>query len=114
MNEVVNSGVMNIASLVVSVVVLLIGLILWFFINRASSRTNEQIELLEALLDQQKRQNALLRRLCEANEPEKADKKTIESQKSVEDEDIIRPGRRTDNPSSILSNPVVEGLLNSS
>ena len=55
MNEVVNSGVMNIASLVVSVVVLLIGLILWFFINRASSRTNEQIELLEALLDQQKR-----------------------------------------------------------
>lgn len=90
MNEVVNSGVMNIASLVVSVVVLLIGLILWFFINRASSRTNEQIELLEALLDQQKRQNALLRRLCEANEPEKADKKTVESQKSVEDEDIIR------------------------
>ena len=89
MNEVVNSGVMNIASLVVSVVVLLIGLILWFFINRASSRTNEQIELLEALLDQ-KRQNALLRRLCEANEPEKADKKTVESQKSVEDEDIIR------------------------
>ncbi len=60
------------------------------FINRASSRTNEQIELLEALLDQQKRQNALLRRLCEANEPEKADKKTVESQKSVEDEDIIR------------------------
>ncbi|MGR9994870.1 YebO family protein [Escherichia coli] len=91
MNEVVNSGVMNIASLVVSVVVLLIGLILWFFINRASSRTNEQIELLEALLDQQKRQNALLRRLCEANEPEKAEsKKTVESQKSVEDEDIIR------------------------
>ena len=77
MNEVVNSGVMNIASLVVSVVVLFIGLILWFFINRASSRTNE-------------RQNALLRRLCEANEPEKADKKTVESQKSVEDEDIIR------------------------
>ena len=90
MNEVVNSGVMNIASLVVSVVVLLIGLILWFFINRASSRTNEQIELLEALLDQQKRQNALLRRLCVAHEPEKAVKMTIESQKSVEDEDIIR------------------------
>ncbi len=113
MNEVVNSGVMNIASLVVSVVVLLIGLILWFFINRASSRTNEQIELLEALLDQQKRQNALLRRLCEANEPEKADKKTVESQKSVEDE-ILFVWSPNDNPSSILSNPVVEGLLNSS
>ena len=89
MNEVVNSGVMNIASLVVSVVVLLIGLILWF-LSIVPVRTNEQIELLEALLDQQKRQNALLRRLCEANEPEKADKKTVESQKSVEDEDIIR------------------------
>ncbi len=71
MNELITSGALNFASLIVSVVVLLVGLALWFFINRASSRTNEQIELLEALLDQQKRQNALLRRLCEANEPEK-------------------------------------------
>lgn len=102
MNEVVNSGVMNIASLVVSVVVLLIGLILWFFINRASSRTNEQIELLEALLDQQKRQNALLRRLCEANEPEKADKKTVESQKSVEDEKISKVCNCYPCPGSLL------------
>ncbi|EFM2060139.1 YebO family protein [Escherichia coli] len=90
MNEVVNSGVMNIASFVVSVVVLIIGLILWFFINRASSRTNEQIELLEALLEQQKRQNVLLRRLCEANEPEKTDAKVTVNQKTGEDEDIIR------------------------
>ncbi len=68
MNEVVNSGVMNIASLVVSVVgSSLSGLIWWFFINRASSRTNEQIELFEALLIS-KTSNALLRRLCEANE----------------------------------------------
>ncbi len=58
MNEVLNSGVLNFASLIVSVVVLVIGLVLWFFVNRASSRTNEQIELLEAMLDQQKRQNA--------------------------------------------------------
>nr|WP_251988980.1 YebO family protein [Escherichia coli] len=43
------------------------------------------------MLDPQKRQNALLRRVCEANEPEKADKKTVESQKSVEDEDVISP-----------------------
>ena len=69
MNEVVNSGVMNIASLVVSVGGSSYRAHLVVFINRASSRTNEQIELLEALLDQQKRQNALLRRLCEANEP---------------------------------------------
>lgn len=70
MNEVLNSGALSLASLAVSVVILVVGLVLWFFVNRASSRTNEQIELLEALLDQQKRQNALLRRLCEANEPE--------------------------------------------
>lgn len=54
MNEVLNSGALSFASLAVSVVVLVVGLVLWFFINRASSRTNEQIELLEALLDQQK------------------------------------------------------------
>ncbi|WP_213132508.1 YebO family protein [Citrobacter sp. FP75] len=88
MNEVLNSGALSFASLVVSVVVLVIGLVLWFFINRASSRTNEQIELLEALLDQQKRQNALLRRLCEANEPEKVAEPA--GQKQDEDDDIIR------------------------
>ena len=82
MNEVVNSGVMNIASLVVSVVVLLIGLILWFFINRASSRTNEQIRPLRV-------KNRLKTKILFVWSP-------------------------NDNPSSILSNPVVEGLLNSS
>lgn len=54
MNEVLNSGALSLASLAVSVVILVVGLALWFFVNRASSRTNEQIELLEALLDQQK------------------------------------------------------------
>ncbi|WP_336220827.1 YebO family protein [Citrobacter amalonaticus] len=90
MNEVVNSGVLNFASLIVSMVVLVVGLVLWFFINRASSRTNEQIELLEALLDQQKRQNALLRRLCEANEPEKVSQSSSTVNDDKEDDDIIR------------------------
>jgi hypothetical protein len=83
---------LNLASLVVSLLVLVIGLGLWFFVNRASSRTNEQIELLEALLDLQKRQNALLRRLCEANEPEKAEpvKAAEHIQAQEEEEDIIR------------------------
>ncbi len=71
MSELLNPGILNLASLAVSVALLLVGLLLWFFVNRASSRANEQIELLQALLDQQKRQNALLRRLCEANAPEK-------------------------------------------
>ena len=71
MSELLNPGILNLASLALSIVLVLVGLLLWFFVNRASSRTNEQIELLQALLDQQKRQNVLLRRLCEASEPEK-------------------------------------------
>ena len=90
MNEVLNSGVLTFTSLIVSVVVLIVGLVLWLFVNRASSRTNEQIELLEALLDQQKRQNALLRRLCEANEPEKVAEAESEAKPQEEDDDIIR------------------------
>lgn len=74
MSDLVSSGALNLVSLALSFLLLLVGLVLWFFVNRASSRTNEQIELLESLLDQQKRQNALLRRLCEASEPEKKKK----------------------------------------
>ena len=89
MGALMNSGLLSIASLVMSLVVLVVGLVLWFFVNRASSRTNEQIELLEALLDQQKRQTALLRRLCEANEPEeKAVPKEADVQKQDEEEFI--------------------------
>ena len=91
MGELLNSGLLNMASLMVSVVVLLVGLVIWFFVNRASSRTNEQIELLEALLDQQKRQNALLRRLCEANEPEEKDaQKDAVAEDDKDEDDFIR------------------------
>ena len=91
MGELMNSGLLNLASLMVSLVILVAGLVIWFFVNRASSRTNEQIELLEALLDQQKRQNVLLRRLCEANEPEEkeAPKEAVVTDKEDED-DFIR------------------------
>ncbi|MEG5548068.1 YebO family protein [Enterobacter wuhouensis] len=91
MGELMSSGLLNMASLVISFVVLIVGLVVWFFVNRASSRINEQIELLEALLDQQKRQTALLRRLCEANEPEVKDvqKESVAEDKDDED-DFIR------------------------
>lgn len=91
MGELLNSGLLNLASLAISLVVLVAGLVMWFFVNRASSRTNEQIELLEALLDQQKRQTALLRRLCEANEPEEKEtpKDAVVTEKEDED-DFIR------------------------
>ncbi|HHL1511102.1 TPA: YebO family protein [Klebsiella pneumoniae] len=91
MSELLNPGILNLASLAVSVALLLVvDLLLWFFVNRASSRANEQIELLQALLDQQKRQNALLRRLCEANAPEKEDvaEPTVAGKAKGEDEFI--------------------------
>lgn len=91
MSELLSPGIVNLASLALSIALLLVGLLLWFFVNRASSRANEQIALLQALLDQQKRQNALLRRLCEANEPEKeevAEPSAVE--KGKDDDDFIR------------------------
>ncbi|WP_347290359.1 YebO family protein [Kluyvera georgiana] len=89
MSDLVSSGALNLA---LSFLLLLVGLVLWFFVNRASSRANEQIELLESLLDQQKRQNALLRRLCEANEPEKKDEEAPQAENGKEDDkdDFIR------------------------
>lgn len=89
MNDMINSGALNIASLAVSLVILVVGLIAWFFVNRASVKANEQIALLEALLDQQKRQTVLLRRICEANEPEP---ETTEApvEKAQDDDGFIR------------------------
>ena len=77
MSELLNPGIVSLASVALSVVLLLVGLLLWFFVNRASSRANEQI--------------ALLRRLCEANEPEKesAAEPSI-AEKGKGDDDFIR------------------------
>lgn len=46
-------------------IIIVVAFIAWFFVNRASVRASEHIRLLEALLDEQKKQNALLRRLAE-------------------------------------------------
>lgn len=87
MSELLNPGIVSLASVALSVVLLLVGLLLWFFVNRA----NEQIALLQALLDQQKRQTALLRRLCEANAPEKESvAEPSVAEKGKGDDDFIR------------------------
>lgn len=95
MTELMSSGALSLASLVVSLVLLFVGLVLWFFVNRASSRTTEQIALLEAMLVQQKKQTALLRRLCEANEPEQAEEPLqatpeAAAETAQEEDDFIR------------------------
>lgn len=89
MNDIINSGMLNAVSIIVSIVVLIVGLMLWFFINRASSRANEQIELLEAILEQQQKQNVLLRRLCEANEPE-SEGPEMSGNKQHKDDEFVR------------------------
>ncbi|MTD39472.1 hypothetical protein GIX45_12785 [Erwinia sp. CPCC 100877] len=84
MNEFMNT--LNMVSLAVSGLMLVVGLVIWFFVNRASVRASEQVALLEALLEQQKRQNALLRRLCEAGKVEKE----APALASDDDEDLVR------------------------
>jgi uncharacterized membrane protein len=61
-------------------IVIVVAFIAWFFVNRASVRASEQIQLLEALLEEQKKQNALLRRLADA-QPDTATKSEEESEK---------------------------------
>ncbi|MDH2066134.1 YebO family protein [Pantoea sp. GD03673] len=64
MNELAaNSG--PLVSYGLLVIVLIVAFVAWFFVNRASVRAGEQIRLLESLLEEQKKQNQLLRRLIE-------------------------------------------------
>ena len=62
LNEVAGSA----AGAALLVLAIVIGSIVWFIVNRASVRANEQIRLLEALLEEQKRQNQLLKQLAQA------------------------------------------------
>ena len=92
MND-VTPGLISLSALIVPFIVLVVGLIAWFFVNRISVRANAQIALLEALLDQQKRQTALLRRLCEANAPHEEKSRVhqpAEEPDSDEDASLVR------------------------
>ncbi|MFV9669391.1 YebO family protein [Pantoea sp. ARC607] len=75
MNELAaNSG--SLVSYGLLVIMVIVAFIAWFFVNRASVRAGEQIRLLESLLEEQKKQNQLLRRLIEMQpgaEPKKTD-----------------------------------------
>lgn len=64
--------------------IILIAFVAWFFVNRASVRASEQIQLLSQLLEEQKKQNALLRRLIDAQVDTQAE------QQPEEKRDFIR------------------------
>lgn len=59
-------------------IIIIVAFIAWFFVNRASVRASEQIALLNQLLEEQKKQNALLRRLVDNQHGEQAQQETEE------------------------------------
>ncbi|MBA0166315.1 MULTISPECIES: YebO family protein [Pectobacterium] len=65
---------MNILEVVFVLLVVLLAALIWFFVNRASVRANEQVKLLQEVVEQQRQQLALLKKLlpqnAEKSEPE--------------------------------------------
>ena len=49
--------------MVLVMLIVLLALVVWFFVNRASVRANEQIRLLREIIKQQKQQLALMQTL---------------------------------------------------
>lgn len=64
-------------------VTIIVAFIAWFFVNRASVRASEQIQLLSQLLEEQKKQNALLRRLLESQRVEQEKPETEEPREFI-------------------------------
>ncbi|AML58105.1 Uncharacterised protein [Serratia rubidaea] len=54
----------SLLSLGIALVALLLGLWVWFLVNRASVRANEQVRLLQEIVEQQQQQTALLKRIA--------------------------------------------------
>lgn len=62
---IVMSGIgVNTLEMLFAIVVALLILLVWFFLNRASVRANEQIKLLRQIVEQQKQQLELLKQVA--------------------------------------------------
>lgn len=66
------NGPTGLISIVVLVLAVLLGLWVWFIVNRASVRANEQIQLLQDIAEQQRQQTALLKSLVQSARGEQA------------------------------------------
>lgn len=73
-------GPNSLVSLVVALLAVLVGLWIWFLVNRASVRANEQIRLLQEIAEQQRQQTALLKSLAQSARGD-----------SVTDDDYLSP-----------------------
>ncbi|MFP1758372.1 YebO family protein [Lonsdalea quercina] len=58
-----SEAVSNMLEMVLVIMIILLALLVWFFVNRASVRANEQIRLLQEIVKQQKKQLALMQTL---------------------------------------------------
>ncbi|WP_431222038.1 YebO family protein [Serratia sp. L9] len=58
-------GLTGLISVAVVVLAALFGLWIWFLVNRASVRANEQIQLLQEIAEQQRQQTALLKAMLQ-------------------------------------------------
>ncbi|MDX5626719.1 MULTISPECIES: YebO family protein [unclassified Brenneria] len=72
----------NTLEMLFAVLVALLVLLVWFFINRASVRANEQIRLLREIVEQQRQQLELLKRLAPQQQTSEA------AEKSPEQDDV--------------------------
>ncbi|MFE8049990.1 YebO family protein [Brenneria goodwinii] len=80
---------MNTLEMLFAIVVALLILLVWFFLNRASVRANEQIKLLRQIVEQQKQQLELLKQVAPKQNVESADNSQGQDDVALEFRDII-------------------------
>ncbi|ATA26936.1 hypothetical protein BIY26_01320 [Brenneria goodwinii] len=84
------SGIgVNTLEMLFAIVVALLILLVWFFLNRASVRANEQIKLLRQIVEQQKQQLELLKQVAPKQNVESADNSQGQDDVALEFRDII-------------------------
>ncbi|QTF08233.1 hypothetical protein HC231_10165 [Brenneria izadpanahii] len=80
---------MNTLEMLFAVLVALLLLLVWFFLNRASVRANEQIKLLREIVEQQQQQLELLKQLTPKQSGEGADNPQEQDEVALDFKDII-------------------------
>ncbi|KML67442.1 YebO family protein [Pectobacterium peruviense] len=78
---------MNILEVVFVLLVVLLAALVWFFVNRASVRANEQVKLLQEIVEQQRQQLALLKKLLPQN-VEKSEPETLAAELDSDDVEL--------------------------
>ncbi|MCY9846998.1 YebO family protein [Pectobacterium jejuense] len=78
---------MNILEVVFVLLIVLLAALVWFFVNRASVRANEQVKLLQEIVEQQRQQLALLKKLLPQN-AEKSEPKALAAERDRDDVEL--------------------------